>query len=133
MPSPKASEHLVYVLASNGLYAYTKFARLATQATDLKMINLECMAVADLSGSSGVGNRRRHSNGAPTNFSRFFLGGLQRSLLEVDAGPDRWGTPLRSIDVGEAGCVIFRPCTVGLCAANTKGKASDSRAIKYKD
>lgn len=76
------------------------------------MRSMECMAACRATPSDS------HSD-----FERFFCGGLQNEVLELDAtsGPS-WGSLVRTIDVGPDGAVILKPFALGLCAADTKGR-----------
>ncbi|CAL8085272.1 unnamed protein product [Calicophoron daubneyi] len=126
-PSPRLTEHAVYVLASNALHAYTKFGRPFACSTDKLMMDLECITVTGPTGAApGIGLSWR--NTSDTDFARIFLGGLQPNLLELDA-VERWGEVVRTIDVGLGGSVVLRPFSSGLCAGNTNGKVMviDSR------
>ncbi|VDP96737.1 unnamed protein product [Trichobilharzia regenti] len=82
------------------------------------MLELECLAVTGPTGSLPGSSIRA---GGVASFARFFLGGLQPTLLEVDA-TERWGEIISTVDVGIGGSVVLRPFSGGLCAANTNGK-----------
>nr|CAH8851378.1 unnamed protein product [Trichobilharzia regenti]CAH8872140.1 unnamed protein product [Trichobilharzia regenti] len=117
-PSPRPIEHSVFVLANNGLYAFEKTGRPLASAVDKLMLELECLAVTGPTGSLPGSSIRA---GGVASFARFFLGGLQPTLLEVDA-TERWGEIISTVDVGIGGSVVLRPFSGGLCAANTNGK-----------
>ncbi|CAH8636808.1 unnamed protein product [Heterobilharzia americana] len=117
-PSPRLMEHSVFVLANNALHAYTKMGRPLASAVHKFMLELECLAVT---GPTGAFPGPSIRSGGAGSFSRFFLGGLQPTLLEVDA-TERWGEVISTIDVGIGGSVVLRPFSGGLCAGNTNGK-----------
>ncbi|KAK4474425.1 hypothetical protein MN116_000705 [Schistosoma mekongi] len=126
-PSPRPMEHSVFVLANNALHAYTKMGRPLASAVNKFMLELECLAVTGPTGTL-AGSGIRGSSCAIGNFAKFFLGGLQPTLLEMDA-VERWGEVINTIDVGIGGSVVLRPFSGGLCAGNTNGKVMiiDSR------
>lgn len=120
-PSPRPTEHAVYVLTSNALHSYTKFGRLCTTASDKSMLELECLTVTGPTGAApGVVNGVWGSANE-AEFSRVFLGGLQTNVVELDA-MERWGEVIQTVDVGVGGSVVLRPFSSGLCAGNTSGK-----------
>ncbi|CAH8560196.1 unnamed protein product [Schistosoma turkestanicum] len=92
------------------------------------MLELECLTVTGPTGTLMSGSGLRGAGSGMGNFTRFFLGGLQPSVLEVDA-VERWGEVINTIDVGIGGSVVLRPFSGGLCAGNTNGKVMiiDSR------
>lgn len=63
-----------------------------------------------------------------SDFDRFFCGGLQPEVFELDAttGPN-WGSVIRSINVGKNGAVNLKPFAFGICAADTAGQVSFER------
>ncbi|BHF75220.1 poly(A)-specific ribonuclease [Sparganum proliferum] len=117
IPSPRLDEHVVYILGNDALYVYSKFGRQLGFATDPSMQAMECMAACS-STNTGLGGLGGDDY---ADFDRFFCGGLQNQLLELD-GRGQWGQVVRSINVGDAGCVILEPFALGLCAANTCGQ-----------
>ncbi|CAH8627930.1 unnamed protein product [Schistosoma curassoni] len=127
-PSPRPMEHSVFVLANNALHAYTKMGRPLASVVHKFMLELECLAVTGPTGTLMSGSGIRGAGNGLGNFARFFLGGLQPTLLEVDA-VERWGEVINTIDVGIGGSVVLRPFSGGLCAGNTNGKVMiiDSR------
>lgn len=94
------------------------------------MLELECLAVTGPTGTLMSGSGIRGAGNGLGNFARFFLGGLQPTLLEVDA-VERWGEVINTIDVGIGGSVVLRPFSGGLCAGNTNGKVSFSSLYIY--
>ncbi|CAH8433004.1 unnamed protein product [Dicrocoelium dendriticum] len=97
--------------------------------SDKLMVELECLAATGPTGANpgfskgGGGDSSSSSWGASNeaDFSRIFLGGLQPTLLELDA-QERWGQVIRTTDVGIGGSVVLRSFTSGLCAGTTNGK-----------
>ncbi|VDD74077.1 unnamed protein product [Mesocestoides corti] len=125
-PSPRFTERAVFVLAKNAIFAYCKSGRPIGFSTMAQMQSLECMAACR---AVPVANMAFDAS----DFDRFFCGGLQSELLEVDASSGaNWGSLIRTIDVGPDGSVIIQPFAFGLCAGNTKGqvKVIDPRAMR---
>lgn len=96
--------------------------------SDSQMLALECLTVTGPTGARpGEPRRGLMSRGRTEEegdaFSRVFVGGLQSSVLELDA-VERWGHVVRTIDVGSGGSVVLRPFNSGICAGNTNGKVS---------
>ncbi|KAA3673778.1 PAB-dependent poly(A)-specific ribonuclease subunit 2 [Paragonimus westermani] len=122
-PSPRSAEHSVYVLASNALHAFTKFGHPFACVVDKLMVDLECLAVTGPTGATpgtGLGSTM-WGGGSEADYSRLFVGGLQPTLLELDA-QERWGEIIRATEVGLDGCVVLRSFSSGLCAGTTNGK-----------
>ncbi|VDO01314.1 unnamed protein product [Rodentolepis nana] len=112
-PSSRYSEHHVYILASNAIYVYSKFGRGWGFATAPGMTSMVCLAAA-------------HDSPAPlgnSDFNRFFCGGMQEQVFELDANPgSAFGATIRTYDVGEFGAVTIKPFTYGLCVGNICGQ-----------
>lgn len=81
-----------------------------------KMQALECMTACR-------GMPCATSPNDSADFDRFFCGGLQPEVFELDAvGGANWGSLIRTIHVGNEGAVSLKPFAFGLCAANTTGQ-----------
>ncbi|KAF5394177.1 hypothetical protein PHET_12103, partial [Paragonimus heterotremus] len=122
-PSPRSAEHSVYVLASNALHAFTKFGHPFACVVDKLMVDLECLAATGPTGATpgtGLGSAM-WGGGSEADYSRLFVGGLQPTLLELDA-QERWGEIIRATEVGLDDCVVLRSFSSGLCAGTTNGK-----------
>ncbi|VDP78147.1 unnamed protein product [Echinostoma caproni] len=91
------------------------------------MLELECLAVTGPTGAAAGVVNGVWGSANEAEFSRIFLGGLQTSLLELDA-LERWGEVIHTTDIGIGGSVVLRPFSSGLCAGNTSGKVYDLRS-----
>ncbi|EUB61837.1 Elongator complex protein 4 [Echinococcus granulosus] len=126
LPSPRYTERIVYILARNAIFAYSKFCRPVGYSTTEKMQALECMVACR-------GTPCATSPSDSADFDRFFCGGLQPEVFELDAvSGANWGSLIRTIHVGNEGAVSLKPFAFGLCAANTTGqvKIIDPRAMQ---
>ncbi|VUZ42973.1 unnamed protein product [Hymenolepis diminuta] len=112
-PSSRYSERHVYILASNAIYVYSKFGRGWGFATAPGMTSMVCMTAAQNSPAP-QGN---------SDFDRFFCGGMQSEVFELDANPgSAFGATIRTYDVGEYGAVTIKPFTYGICVGNICGQ-----------
>lgn len=82
------------------------------------MSDLECITVTNSTGSMVNDDLNRWNDTG--SYAKFFLGGLQSLILELDAC-DRWGQVINTIDVGPPGSVVLKPFTGGFCAGTTNG------------
>ncbi|KAL5965332.1 PAN2-PAN3 deadenylation complex catalytic subunit PAN2 [Taenia solium] len=125
-PSPRYTERIVYMLARNAIFAYSKSCRPVGYSTTEKMQALECMTACR-------GMSCATSSNDSADFDRFFCGGLQPEVFELDAvSGANWGSLIRTIHVGNEGAVSLKPFAFGLCAASTTGqvKIIDPRAVQ---
>ncbi|KAL3313501.1 hypothetical protein Ciccas_007896 [Cichlidogyrus casuarinus] len=119
LPSPECTSRLLYSLTDQSLLAHSKTGVFVAAASDPRMLQLECFCATNSVGGALMDSKL---SGGMSNMARFFIGGLQNELLEVDTAPERWGNVRRAFHIGSKGCVILKAFTGGLCGANTAGE-----------